>query len=111
MSLKYVLEVSIGNNQQWPRWWLGTEQATSPLPAPNDDLGHQCIYIYIYICLNILTHTSQGKLTLILRVIFPNIYLQLISTHWGQVTRIGVGNLAIIGLDNGLLPGRRQAFI
>ena len=30
-------------------------------------------------------------------------------THWGQVTHICVGNLTIIGSDNGLSPGRRQA--
>ena len=27
-------------------------------------------------------------------------------THWGRVTHICVGNLIIIGSDNGLLPGR-----
>ena len=32
-------------------------------------------------------------------------------THWGRVTYICVGYLAIIGSDNGLLPGRRQAII
>ena len=31
------------------------------------------------------------------------------STHWGRVTHICVGNLTIIGSDNGLTPGRRQA--
>ena len=30
-------------------------------------------------------------------------------THWGRVTHICVGNLTIIGSDNGLSPGRRQA--
>ena len=30
-------------------------------------------------------------------------------THWGWVTHICVGNLTIIGSDNGLSPGRRQA--
>ena len=30
-------------------------------------------------------------------------------TLWGQVTHICVGNLTIIGSDNGLSPGRRQA--
>ena len=34
-----------------------------------------------------------------------------ILTHWGRVTHIGVGNLIIIGLDNGLSPGRRQVII
>ena len=31
--------------------------------------------------------------------------------HWGRVTQIWVSKLAIIGLDNGLSPGRRQAII
>ena len=30
-------------------------------------------------------------------------------THWDRVTHICVGNLTIIGSDNGLSPGRRQA--
>ena len=30
-------------------------------------------------------------------------------THWGRVTHRCVGNLTIIGSDNGLSPGRRQA--
>ena len=32
-------------------------------------------------------------------------------THWGRVTHICVSELTIIGSDNGLLPGRRQAII
>ena len=32
-------------------------------------------------------------------------------THWGRMTHICVSNLTIIGPDNGLSPGRRQAFI
>ena len=32
-------------------------------------------------------------------------------THWGRVTYICVSNLTIIGSDNGLMPGRRQAII
>ena len=32
-------------------------------------------------------------------------------THWGRVTHICVGNLTIIGSDNGLSPGRRQDII
>ena len=30
-------------------------------------------------------------------------------THWGRVTHICIGNITIIGSDNGLSPGRRQA--
>ena len=32
-------------------------------------------------------------------------------THWSRVTHICVSKLAIIGSDNGLSPGRRQAII
>ena len=32
-------------------------------------------------------------------------------THWGRVTHICIGNLIIIGSDNGLSPGRREAII
>ena len=32
-------------------------------------------------------------------------------THWGRVTHICVSKLAIIGSDNGLSPGLRQAII
>ena len=32
-------------------------------------------------------------------------------THWGRLTHICLGNLTIIGSDNGLSPGRRQAII
>ena len=31
--------------------------------------------------------------------------------HWGRVTQICVDNLTIIGSDNGLSPGQRQAII
>ena len=32
-------------------------------------------------------------------------------THWGWMTHICLNNLTIIGSDNGLSPGRRQAII
>ena len=32
-------------------------------------------------------------------------------THWGRVMHICVNKLTIIGSDNGLSPGRRQAII
>ena len=32
-------------------------------------------------------------------------------THWGRVMQICVGNVIIIGSDNDLSPGRRQAII
>ena len=41
--------------------------------------------------------------------VYISVYISL--THWGRVTHICVDNLTIIGSDNGLLPGRRQAII
>ena len=35
----------------------------------------------------------------------------IVLTHWGRVTHICVGKQTIIGSDNGLSPGRRQAII
>ena len=43
--------------------------------------------------------------------IFKYIALNDILTHWGRVTHICVSNKTIIGSDNGLSPGRRQAII
>ena len=37
--------------------------------------------------------------------------LRLELTHWEQVTHICIVDLTIIGSDNGLSPGRRQAII
>ena len=36
---------------------------------------------------------------------------QTLLTHWGRVTHICVVKLIILGSDNGLSPGRRQAII
>ena len=49
-------------------------------------------------------------------IILANRNLHLIAqeyilTHWGRVTHICVSELTIIGSDNGLSPGRRQAII
>ena len=47
----------------------------------------------------------------------PDLYHHMASinhnelTHWGRVTHICVNELTIIGSDNGLPPGRRQAII
>ena len=39
------------------------------------------------------------------------IWYIFLLTHWGRVTHICVSKLTIIGSDNGLSPGRRQAII
>ena len=42
---------------------------------------------------------------------FSNVASEWLVTHWGRVTHICVSELTIIGSDNGLSPGRRQAII
>ena len=39
------------------------------------------------------------------------LFSEAMLTHWGRVMHICVGILAIIGSNNGLSPGRRQAII
>ena len=41
---------------------------------------------------------------------YDDIYLHFL-THWGRVTQICISKLTIIGSDNGLSTGRRQAII
>ena len=45
------------------------------------------------------------------RIFLCNTGFRLTLTHWVRVTHICVDNLTIIGSDNGLSPGRRQAII
>ena len=49
------------------------------------------------------------SLTVIQNAILPA--ETLVLTHWGRVTHICVSKLTIIGWENGLSPGRRQAII
>ena len=51
-----------------------------------------------------------GRWTYIKDVI-PTKEIIAVLTHWGRGTHICVGNLAIIGSENGLSPSRRQAII
>ena len=39
------------------------------------------------------------------------LFIRHILTHWGRVTHICVGDLTIIGSDNGLTPGQHQSTI
>ena len=52
---------------------------------------------------------ENGKYYLLKWPIAISVMLSL--THWGRVKHICVSKLTIIGSDNGLLPGRRQAII
>ena len=62
--------------------------------------------IYIHISCKCDTNRA-GHFTLDAHASRPVVWL----THWGRVTHIRVSKLSIIGSDNGLSPGRRQAII
>ena len=51
------------------------------------------------------TNSACGELWL------ANVGERFVLTHWGRVTHTCVNKLTIIGSDNGLSPGRRQAII
>ena len=56
------------------------------------------------------THQGMGRIVEILQIdSFKTIIYGL--THWGRVTYICVDKLTIIGSDNGVSPGQRQAII
>ena len=85
--------------QDWFRWWLGTDQATS-------HYLNQWWSDYQ----RIFASFGLNELTKIFPFPFLNIYLNVL-THWGRVTHICVSKLTIIGSDNGLSPGWHQAII
>ena len=55
--------------------------------------------------------TIPVRITYYIKSVIYEFMLSLALTHWGRVTHICIGNLTIIGSDNGLAPGRRQAII
>ena len=79
----------------WFRYWLGVDQ------APSHYLNHWWPSLSTHIC---VTRPQWVKLYWWLRISDG-------LTHWGRVTQVCVRKLTIIGADNGLSPGRRQAII
>ena len=57
------------------------------------------------------TYHNKTILCLLIAWWSKNIPDQASLTHWGQVMHICVGNLTIIGWDNGLVPSRCQTII
>ena len=80
--------------------------------------SHRIWYIYIYIYWVVSngvriskTHCkiSSKQIDKIINIYYKNCKFGTWLTHWGRMTHMCVGNLTIIGSDNGLSPGRRQA--
>ena len=96
VSLQFISEGTFGNNSALAGI-IGADQATCHFLPTNINrdpppLGYGG-----------LKAKYQSKTN----TVNKNIHL----THWDRVTHICVSNLAIIGSDNGLSPGRRQAVI
>ena len=96
ISLKLVHTGSIYNNSTLVQVMPSRRQA---ITWTNADPVHRHIYVAL----------GRDELKEML-AFMPLSYIAKL-THWGRVTHIFVGNLMIIGSDNGLSPVRRQAII
>ena len=81
---------------------LGSPRRLSAFNVGLVQISHiQILPVMIYVLHDKKQITCQAKFTL---------FVSWISlTHWGRLKHICVGNLTIIGSDNGLSPGWRQA--
>ena len=88
-------------------WWWGENRASIV------ELIGQVVLVGITITTTLLPYHLSQVIGALLKIWHPkhlpvpDLYL----THEGRVTHICVGKLTIIGSDNGLAPGRRQAII
>ena len=78
--------------------------STKPLPEPML-ICHQ----WVPVCPH-QRSISQEVFKISIHILIMNLKHTRL-THWGQAKHICISNLTIIGSDNGLLPGRRQAII
>ena len=75
--------------------------------------GFLCSGVKTFTCVTLVEDevmVNFGNLLLILRFLC-NLEAGKPLTHWGRVTHICISKQTIIGSDNGLSPGRRQAII
>ena len=75
------------------------------------DLFVKCAHLHPGYTANLVARSRYYHChwTLLIRHVYESKWHQL--THWGWVTHICVSKLTIIGSDNVLSPGRRQAII
>ena len=76
------------------------QRCTAINEPQSEFIGHAVHFLQYVICLIITTNLDLSRLV-----------GGHLASHLGRVTHICVSNLAIIVLDNGLLPGRHQAII
>ena len=73
---------------------------------------YECLSVSFFICA--YSTSIRGLVAILIGVNIICLYIHkdfLHLTHWGRATHICVSKLTIIGSDNGLSPGRRQAII
>ena len=70
-----------------------------------------CICSNIQIDYIMVFGLQQESVRLITPMAWISYYMSILLTHWGRMTHICVSEIIIIGSDNGLSPGRRQAII
>ena len=88
----------------WARWHLYIQSATRPSASK--------IPTQLLLCKTCMINLVASYLnTLNIQSSFEEKNIPIHLTHWGQVTYVCIGKLTIIGSDNGLSPGRRQAII
>ena len=67
--------------------------------------------------LNVQTHWGWDKMAAIFQMTFSNafswmkMYRFRLRFHWGFIPRGPINNIPAFGLDDGLVPARRQAII
>ena len=90
------------------------ERCTKPLSEPM--LAHCQINPWEHISVNFDSKYTKFSLAKMYQKVSSEKLWQIclglnVLTHWGRVTHICVSKQTIIGSDNGLSPGRRQAII
>ena len=104
LSLVFALLVSFFPLELFMNWWKGIFRLSKPFLIVFDTITQSANWGMRYI-------KHQYMVLRMTQLLCMYAWYELILTHWGRVTHICVGNLTIIGSDNGLSPGRRQAII
>ena len=123
VTIGYWSYLNGANTQRGNQWWCWVYLYTSLVPIfGNCHFYWWVIYIFHMIkevwqflqfpSLNQNVCSVADSCLMFSQSTFMAVWVKpLVLTHWGRVTHICIGNLTIIGSDNGLLPGWRQAII
>ena len=94
----------------WRSWSTLVQVMACCLTAPSHYLNQCWSVINGFLCGPHQRSISQEVFKISIHILIMNLKHTRL-THWGQVKHICISNLTIIGSDNGLSPGRRQAII